>query len=465
MPIRTQIRLPQISGSLGDNLASAFSFTDGNGAAEAAYLTFRTSNSSESVQFGKPVQLMAGADIIDSNGDARFSAQHGAATLIKKDDGATIITVAADTTFASDIVVSGGKVTLTNGATIDSETSGELKLTEDLVKASGNLSVIGGDIALANGASIDTSAIAGQMLLTEDLIKASAAMEAVGNITAGANLIAGNDLEFSAADPVIWPSQGSGETLTIGAHADGIVRVLGDLRVDGTTTTVNSTEVVIADKNIILANGAGADADIAGAGLTLDSSDGDKTFSYAGTGAAARMVLSENMDLAAAKWYMSGDKEIVRSTASKVQFSLDGAGGELLSLPAADGSANQYLQTNGSGQLAWVSSPAAVFPIKSAFQMAAIRAANSDLSADGNYSVLNVSAPVMASANLASQIDVFVNGQLLQSGSGPYSTDVSAAGFVSGDYLGNGSNSALDFKFSFQLEAGDVVQVMAKTQG
>jgi len=60
-------------------------------------------------------------------------------------------------------------------------------------------------------------------------------------------------------------------------------------------------------------------------------------------------------------------------------------------------------------------------------------------------------------------LDVYVNGQLLQSGSGPYSTDVSAGGFTSGDYLADTLNmNALDVKFAFDLEADDVVCIIGR---
>lgn len=49
----------------------------------------------------------------------------------------------------------------------------------------------------------------------------------------------------------------------------GELRVLGDLRVDGTTTSVNSTEVSFNDKNIVLGDSASLASDLNGAGLTI----------------------------------------------------------------------------------------------------------------------------------------------------------------------------------------------------
>ena len=55
--------------------------------------------------------------------------------------------------------------------------------------------------------------------------------------------------------------------------AGGSVQITGNLQVDGTTTTINSTELTVDDKNIVLAQGA-ADANAADlGGITLDGAN------------------------------------------------------------------------------------------------------------------------------------------------------------------------------------------------
>jgi len=54
----------------------------------------------------------------------------------------------------------------------------------------------------------------------------------------------------------------------------------GNLQVDGTTTTVNSTTMSVADKNIEIAKGAANDAAADGGGITLVSGDGNKTITW-----------------------------------------------------------------------------------------------------------------------------------------------------------------------------------------
>ena len=60
--------------------------------------------------------------------------------------------------------------------------------------------------------------------------------------------------------------------------------VTGDMTVNGTNTTVNSTTLQIDDKNIELAHSPsgseGADAAVDGGGITLKSSDSDKTITW-----------------------------------------------------------------------------------------------------------------------------------------------------------------------------------------
>tara|TARA_E500000318_G_scaffold1910_1_gene2548 strand:+ start:22 stop:1227 length:1206 start_codon:yes stop_codon:yes gene_type:complete len=57
----------------------------------------------------------------------------------------------------------------------------------------------------------------------------------------------------------------------------------GDLTVQGTTTTINSTAVEIADVNILLASGSADSAAANGAGLTVDGADATFTYTHSGT--------------------------------------------------------------------------------------------------------------------------------------------------------------------------------------
>jgi len=62
----------------------------------------------------------------------------------------------------------------------------------------------------------------------------------------------------------------------------GKVIILGDLQVDGLTTTINSTTVSISDKNIVLADSATDSSQANGAGITVNGANA--TLQYASTG-------------------------------------------------------------------------------------------------------------------------------------------------------------------------------------
>ena len=69
----------------------------------------------------------------------------------------------------------------------------------------------------------------------------------------------------------------------VGDNTGGVV-IKGDLTVEGTTTTVNSTTLDVADKNITLSVGSPNSAGSDGAGITVDNgSDTDAEIKYSGT--------------------------------------------------------------------------------------------------------------------------------------------------------------------------------------
>ncbi len=92
----------------------------------------------------------------------------------------------------------------------------------------------------------------------------------------------------------------------------GKVVIAGDFQVDGTTTTVNSTTVTVADKNILLADGAANDAAANGGGITIESGEGNKTFQFESTG--DNLGSSENLNVASGKVYKINNVETLSAT-------------------------------------------------------------------------------------------------------------------------------------------------------
>ena len=74
----------------------------------------------------------------------------------------------------------------------------------------------------------------------------------------------------------------------------------GNLQVNGTTTTVASSTMTVTDKNIEIAKGAANDAAADGAGITVDSGDGDKTWNW--VDATDAWTSSEHINLVTGKY-------------------------------------------------------------------------------------------------------------------------------------------------------------------
>ena len=72
----------------------------------------------------------------------------------------------------------------------------------------------------------------------------------------------------------------------------GTVVIAGDLTVNGTTTTINSTTISSADKNITLGAGGTASAND-GAGITIDGASASLTYVHSGT----KFVFNKPLDV------------------------------------------------------------------------------------------------------------------------------------------------------------------------
>ncbi len=117
---------------------------------------------------------------------------------------------------------------------------------------------------------------------------------------------------------------GAGNTATITGPANliidpavvgddtGIVRIKGDLYVDGTQTTINSTIVEIADKVIGIATTCTSDLLTDGAGIGIGS---DKSFLYEfNSGTNPSLKSSENLNVPTGKGYQVNQVEVLNAT-------------------------------------------------------------------------------------------------------------------------------------------------------
>ena len=199
-------------------------------------------------------------------------------------DMASTLTLAGNADFNGNLDVDG----TTNLDAVDID--GAVDMASSLTLAgnadfNGNLDVDGttnldgtnvaGTLAVSGAATVDNLSLDGNTITTSS-----------GNLTIDSN----------------------GGTTTINDNAI----ISGNLTVNGTTTTINSTTVNIDDKNFQVATGAADDAAADGAGFTVDSGDGDKTWNFEATG--DNWGSSENINLASGKVLKVANTSILSST-------------------------------------------------------------------------------------------------------------------------------------------------------
>ena len=121
-----------------------------------------------------------------------------------------------------------------------------------------------------------------------------------------------------ASLPASAGTVGASEVVQVDANKDttGIrnLTISGNLQVNGTTTTVASSTMTVTDKNIEIAKGAANDAAADGAGITVASDDGAKTWNW--VDATDAWTSSEHIHLGDSKKVLLGtdsDLEVYHS--------------------------------------------------------------------------------------------------------------------------------------------------------
>ena len=206
---------------------------------------------------------------------------------------------------ADNVTVNGNTVSTSSGnLTLDSD--GGTVAVADNITVSGNGSVTGtfdvdGATTLDGLTVAEGAAFSAGVTITGALDANGGA--SIDNVQVG--VTNDNEIDTSSGNLVI---DSAGGTVTV----DDNLTVSGNLTVNGTTTTINSTTVAIDDKNFQVATGAADDAAADGAGLTVDSGDGDKTFNFEATG--DNWGASENLNLASGKVYKINNSSILSAT-------------------------------------------------------------------------------------------------------------------------------------------------------
>ena len=186
--------------------------------------------------------------------------------------------------------------------------SNPLKVLVDLqarrnVLVSGNLEVTG-STALAGGATVTGGALNASAVAVSasSLLVASGATISGGlgvNGTTNLGVLSGSNANFT------------GDFTARTGSFTGDLTITGNLTINGTTTSINTTNLVIEDKNIVLADGATTDTQADGAGISVSGST-TKTFNWSNS--TDSWTSSEHMDLASTKVYKIAGTEVLSAT-------------------------------------------------------------------------------------------------------------------------------------------------------
>lgn len=170
-------------------------------------------------------------------------------------------------------------------------------------------------------------------------------------------------------DTISGPSEIVIDPAGVGVNT-GSVRIKGDLYVDGSTTTINSQTIDLADFRIGIGTTATSDLILDGAGIGIGSDGYQKTFTWDHQNSS--LTSSENLNIPSGKTYKIDGVDVISSTTglgtAVVNSSLTSVGtlNQLnvsgittltsLSLGGTVGNPGQYVKSTGSGTV-WETFP------------------------------------------------------------------------------------------------------------
>ena len=181
----------------------------------------------------------------------------------------------------SDKLASGAvSASSLSSITTDNVSEGSTNTYFTNARARGSISVTGGNLSYDSGTGV--------IQLTTDQIRTAVSGGTGVSISAG-EISIGQDVATSSTPTfgnitttgyIAGPATFTIDPAAVGNNT-GTVVIAGNLQVDGTTTTINSTTMEVDDLNITLASGAANAAAANGAGITVDGASA--TITYDGT--------------------------------------------------------------------------------------------------------------------------------------------------------------------------------------
>lgn len=180
----------------------------------------------------------------------------------------------------SNVYISTSTISVGNATVNTQITAGNIALngsTLTIGNSTVNTVFTGDTVTVGGTLSLGNSTITGTANVTTAInVGANVSMNAtsirVGNSTVNTYIV--SDTIYGPSTLYIDPAAAGDNT--------GLVIVKGDLQVDGTTFTINSANVTVNDKNVVLASGAINNAATDGAGLTIFGTNANLTYNATG---------------------------------------------------------------------------------------------------------------------------------------------------------------------------------------
>ena len=226
-----------------------------------------------------------------------------AVTLDLADSGVTAASYGSQTAIPVITVDAKGRLTSVSTASVGTA----LTVTGD--SGSEDIDLLSESLSISGGTNVTTTAASNGVSVALDPNVSLTTLTASGAVTGSQfNTGAEGSAIRVTSDTISGPATLTIDPAGVGDNT-GTVVIAGDLQVDGTQTIINSTTVTVNDKNIQVADGAANDAAADGAGITVNSGDGDKTFQFQATG--DNFGSSENINLATGKVLKVNNTEVL----------------------------------------------------------------------------------------------------------------------------------------------------------
>jgi len=220
------------------------------------YLTFvdtAAGQNGETLRVGSGVSFNPSTNKLSVGGNVQVGGNN-----IQAADGTTALTLVSatgDVTVAGDLKVGGNDILASNGNTNITLTSNTLTAFAGDIKVGGNdIQASDGTTAVTLSASTGNVAVAGDLKVGGNDIQASDGTTALtlsastGNVAVAGDLkVGGNDIQASDGVTAITLSAVTGN---VGISSD--LTVSGNLYVNGTTTEVNTSSMLVEDRTIEL---------------------------------------------------------------------------------------------------------------------------------------------------------------------------------------------------------------------